>query len=313
VNIDKHDINVDISAIDMTTAFYDVMFGDKVESGATLNEIEEYVYKRIELISNKEMVLSKYIRTLPQHQQELSRVLQDESPAADEIFPIIKKDLLMTGEIIKASNDPRIRRTANKITDFDNAIEVLGVDGVIKIVKTILLRKVVPVNRIYFKRFGQQIWNHSLEVAKVCSVLASRSSDDISADLAYTLGLIHDTGKIIIFELLVEAFSATNPDSRPGSKIFKRMMEHSSMQFSARIAQEWELPSLIVVALEQQLSRERDCLAEILHQANIASEVHMMVQADKITFEQGKRLFVRMGLEEDLIFAMYGGFANQCT
>ena len=182
-----------------------------------------------------------------------------------------------------------------------------GVDGVIEIVKTILLRKVVPINRIYFKRFGQQIWNHSLEVAKVCSVLASRSHDNISADLAYTLGLIHDTGKIIIFELLVEAFSATNPDSRPGSKIFKRMMEHSSMQFSARIAEEWALPSPIVVALQQQLSPKRAQLATILHEANTASEIHMMVQADKITFEQGKRLFVRMGLQEELIFAMYGG------
>ena len=61
VNIDEHDINDDITAIDMTTAFYDVMFGDSVESGETLNEIEEYVYKRIELISDKEMVLSKYL------------------------------------------------------------------------------------------------------------------------------------------------------------------------------------------------------------------------------------------------------------
>jgi HD-like signal output (HDOD) protein len=79
------------------------------------------------------------------------------------------------------------------------------------------------------------------------------------------------------------------------------------MQFSSRIAEEWELPSPIVVALEEQLSPKRARLATILHEANTASEIHMMVQADKITFEQGKRLFVRMGLQEDLIFAMYGG------
>lgn len=287
--------------IDLSTAFYDVMFGKPDENADSLNEIEREVCKEIEILLEHKGQLASLVPPLPTQLLEITNALSNEATDFDQIGHIIHKDVALAGEVIKMANSPLFRRSSTPIESLEVAIPRLGLVGITNIATTVLTERIINIKPIYFKTFGKHIWTHSLECAIACRNLAGKHDPSI----CYFLGLIHDVGKVVMFKCLVDCFSRANPDSVPGGKLFKQMMIDYSLWLSWRIAEEWGVADSIITALKQQRFEHQEDLGAVLYQGNLCSEVHMLIKANYLTFEDGKMALQDAGLDEESIFLIY--------
>ncbi len=282
---------------EISTAFYDVMFGNE-EKKSFLNNVEQQTLSNVREVLNSLEKLSSKIPPLPLVLVELVNILKE--PKADflDFVKIIEKDPSLALEILKVANTAKYKRTDKSIDSLRQAVGLLGVTGIAKIASTIVLKEIMPQKPIYHKMFGKQIWEHSLYCASMCQILASTNNEDLFE--AHFLGLIHDVGKILIFNCLCEAFSSAEIDSKPGGSAFKKLMSEMSVDISYYIALEWQLPTIYVEALRQQRTKQKSNLAKILFNANLLSEVYLLYQHNIADDEQVEDLLSRLSLDEEI-------------
>ncbi len=282
---------------EISTAFYDVMFG-KEEKNLFMNKVEQQASLKVREVLNSPERLSSKIPPLPSVLIELVNILKEPNVDFLDFVKVIEQDPSLAIEILKIANTAKYNRSDKTIDSLRKAVGILGVTGVAKIATTIVMKEIMPQKPIYHKMFGKQIWQHSLYCASMCQILAPTHKEDMFE--AHFLGLIHDVGKILIFNCLCDAFSSTDVDSKPGGSEFKKLMSEMSVDISYFIALEWKLPAIYAEALGQQRTKQESNLAKILFNANILSEVYLLYQHNVAHDEQISDLLNSLSLDEDL-------------
>jgi len=278
----------------ISTAFYDSLFG-KLEGSSSLNELEEETLICVRNNLNDKEKLSKRIPPLPVVLLELLDTLKDERAEFLDLVAVIEKDPSLAINVLKISNAAKYSRGGEEILSLRKAVCLLGVAGVANITTTVLMKTLMPDKPIYFKKFGRQIWVHSLQCAHLSQSLAIHYNlDEFDA---HFLGLIHDVGKIIIFESLCHAFGRVLSDELPGSHSFKELMSEMSLDMSHCIAKEWGLPKSYCEALSEQNTKRTSKLSKILYKANILSEIHLLFTKKLIDEEQVEKLVGKLKVD----------------
>ncbi|MDA0281306.1 MAG: HDOD domain-containing protein [Proteobacteria bacterium] len=266
-----------MQASDLRTAFCDAMF-DSTDNN--LNPVEEQAIFNVRSILNDPNNLSSYISPLPILQIKLLQLLENPEVEFHELSSLIDQDPALATRVLRTVNSPMFL-TRGKAKDLHSAIKRLGISGISNIASSILMEKVRPHKPIYYKMFGRQIWEHSLHCAFLCRGFSKEQGEDEFS--GHFLGLIHDVGKIIIFNCLNDAFSKGILEGEPGSKVFKEMMSEMSGDISYFIAREWNLPEKFWMAMFEQTTEPQSTLAVSLHRANYCAELYLLHEQSKIT------------------------------
>ena len=135
--------------------------------------------------------------TIPSLYVEVVSALKDPNTSTDTIGAIIAKDMAMTTKLVQVLNSAYfgLPRT---ITDPTEAVGILGFETVKSLIITVkLLSLHDKVKPVYFSI--DNIWRHSTNVARNARVMALlETGDNDCSGLAYTAGLMHDLGKVIL-------------------------------------------------------------------------------------------------------------------
>lgn len=284
------------SELDLTSSFYDLMFG-RANQSDELNPVEADIAKRLEKMLTGGEKVSSLIPPLSRNLTELSQMLRDDNTNFEDLNTVIEKDVGMAADVVKLANSPILRRNKDMVVGTEEAIRAIGMTHLSALVARKLLSDAMKVKPIFYKMFGQQIWSHSLECAIACRIVGT----DYDKAETYFLGLVHDVGKIIVFRCLIDAFAEAGGGPRPGGKLFREMMTDYSLVLSHLAAKEWELADEITDALEQQQSSPESELALVLYDANLLCEINMLVQNAVMTRQEGTQLAICMGPEKSTV------------
>ncbi|WDE02502.1 HDOD domain-containing protein [Thalassomonas actiniarum] len=264
-------------SITVSTDFYDVMFG-KENVNADLSIVEEKTFHNVRNILTNAKKLNKAIPPLPDILINLLDMLKDPNSEFLQYVALIKKDPGLASAVLKVANSAKYARREQEIVSVHKAVNVLGTAGITKIALSVLMEALVSVSPAYHKKFGLQIWKHSQQCAVMCELLAEDEGEN-GVD-AHFLGLIHDIGKVVIYNCLCDALKAISPGESPGSQIFKELMSEMSLDISYHIAKEWGIPEIYCQALLQQRITPSSPLAKLLYKANVLSEAYLLLEAD---------------------------------
>jgi HD-like signal output (HDOD) protein len=275
---------------DTSTAFYDVMFDSKRDQ-QPMNLLEERALEQVRTVLNDPDCLNEHIPTLPAMLIKLLETLKNPYSDVYDFVDILEQDPAFATEVLRVANSARYCQSDKEVRSLRRAVSLLGLAGLSKIATTLLMANVIPCKPIYYKMFGRQIWVHSMHCATLCELLAdSHGEDEFDA---YFIGLIHDVGKIVIFNCLCEALGMVMIDCAPGSKVFKNLMSEMSADISYFIASEWQLPAVYCQALAEQSKNKKQShpLAKLLYKANKLSEVYLMQVKGLVTEDELDQLF----------------------
>lgn len=147
----------------------------------------------------------KALPTLPDVAMRLLDLQKNPNVSGAEMAQIIERDMALTTRVLKLVNSPFFG-LRHEVTSVQQAVVFVGMTNL----RTIVIAGAVSN---MFDRDGAvgsfqraEFWKHSLAVAAVAKSLATqtRISDP---QIAFTAGLIHDMGKVVLDRYLHEDFA----------------------------------------------------------------------------------------------------------
>jgi hypothetical protein len=178
-------------------------------------------------------------------------------------------------EVLRVANSELYFNGTGEITSLQKPVSLIGVTGIASISSTILLEKIRPVAPIYYKIFGRQIWIYLMQCAFLCKALARNLQQD-EFD-AYFLGLIHDIGKIIIFNCLCDALSADLSGGTPETRAYKKLMSVMSSDISFLLQKNGDYLKYTAMPYTRTVMLTI-ALGTLLYKGNLLSETYLLVK-----------------------------------
>jgi len=302
------DVGLRDEIIDTSSLFYDLLFNNQdvnAESNAGLNPLEKSILLKVEASIGRPKSIALNVVRLPEVLHKVSNLIDSDSYTAEQLAELITRDPVLAADVIKLVNSAGYQLGGQEVTSLQEAVVRLGGLQIKSIVLTIVMQNMTDIKPIYFKLFGQHLWQHSLSTALWAKKLAKSRGED--PDLAYFLGLIHDVGKIALFKLIVDEMNISDPQFRPNSKLFRQMMTKHSLRLSTLIAQSWLLPGSVVKALHEQVNNtatvEHTGPGKVLEDANLYSEIHLLLEKQLISLQQASEFCREHDLDIDACIA----------
>ncbi|OQQ09902.1 HDOD domain-containing protein [Vibrio splendidus] len=270
--------------------FLDYLFGEsrlRTES----DPFSDFVACQIERLIRSPKALLNELPVMPASVTTLMAELQSDEFDVDALLRVIEREPSMAADVIKLANSAFYKRGEKQVTDLKTAFLNMGSQGLVEGVVNSYMKNFTPGNNIYWRHFGEKIWNHSVQTASFSKELMKDSSSQEDQAAAYFVGLIRNLGKMIIFQMMVEAFKHVDPSVPPNSLALKRLMNSYSIRLTYTIAKFWELPESVLTAIGYQESIRYECtpLGQAVFEANYLSELCYLLEEQTIEVEQFKR------------------------
>jgi putative nucleotidyltransferase with HDIG domain len=211
--------------------------------------------------------------TLPQVVMELIASLGDDDCDIDRVARSIARDPAITAKTLRLANSS-FYGLSRQVHSIEQAITILGFSAVRNIASTTgLVAGVSKLGAAAGEADVRAFWRHSLACAVAARELAPLLQ--ASAAVAYTCGLLHDVGKL----LLMTRFSAPYAQvlgspaylNQPGVAAEQAALGVDHAQLGALMAQQWQLPEDMqdAIACHHRLGSCTSALASTVAAANV--------------------------------------------
>lgn len=202
------------------------------------------------------------IPTIPTLLTQVTKIVESPDGSAKQAGNLIEKDPAIATRILRLVNSPfyGLRRSVSSI---HLACSILGLN-VIKnlVVQASVLQTFEAEEASGFD--ATWLWDHSFKTAVACRMLAERSpiAHGLSKEDAYTCGLIHDIGKMILLasqrERFVEALALSHASSVPLAKAESALFGFHHAHIGGLLAQRWKLAPAVQAAVAYHHSPATD-------------------------------------------------------
>ena len=220
---------------------------------------------------------------LPEVISEIVHEIDAERISMGDLAGLVQKDVSFAAQVLAHANSS-MYMMPNRITNVTQALQVIGLRHLKALCLTIPL----------FTRFRHimglpELWRHS-QVSALCTRIAAekfKKTLQVDAEIAETVGLMHDIGKIFLF-LESEEFVqsqlqvADDPQTLPDWKREREVMRFDHSFIGTRFGRKFNFPPVVLDALlyhhepeKSQYQQELVCLCALGDQmATIIGAMH---------------------------------------
>jgi HD-like signal output (HDOD) protein len=188
---------------------------------------------------------------IPSLYLEVTNALKSPDATTEEIGAIIGKDMAMTTKMLQVLNSAYFS-LPQAITNPAEAVGILGFDTIKSLIISVkLMSEYDKIKPVYFSI--DNIWRHSTNVAWIAKEFAFLEGGDAAiAASAYTAGLMHDLGKVILAANFDQqysgAFTLARKQQMPLWEVEKEIFGASHGEIGAYLFGLWGMPQDIVEA-----------------------------------------------------------------
>ena len=185
---------------------------------------------------------------LPDTALKLMEVINDPRSTIDDIVESVKSDQVVTSDVLKLCNSAYYG-LSRKVTSLNDAILCLGTVKVLQMVMAVHTNSLLAREQQGYGLEPGVLWKHSVAVA-LASTLFSERLGQPNSNLAFTAGLLHDIGKVILNQYVSSEFAEivrrVNEDRMSFVEAEHQVLGYSHEEVGALIAESWKLPDAIV-------------------------------------------------------------------
>ncbi len=214
---------------------------------------------------------------LPAVALKVLELAHDDRSSAADLASVIATDQAMTAKLLRLANSAYFA-AGRAITTVRDAVVVLGV---------IEVRRLVLTTTLMGSFSGQSagdfhvpsFWGHALAVGLVAEVMA-RHTGRAAPEEAFTAGILHDIGKLVMSQYEKERFEAATtlatvkgiPLERAEAEVFG----FSHPELGSRLATAWRFPPALceAIAAHHSAADVSQGLAWVVAQANTLCRDH---------------------------------------
>ena len=196
--------------------------------------------------------LTRHARTIPSLPEVvayLMRTLNNERADIDTLAHHINSDPAIVGRLLAAANSAA-SGLSTRIYSAKQAFMVLGADRVVGIILASALAYRYDVRGKVFDSY--LLWRHSIGVATCARTLAERNGR-IDPELAFTCGLLHDIGQILMYVVAPEPYTKVlerhQREDRPLVDCEREIFGYDHTSAGEALALIWQLPHEICTGI----------------------------------------------------------------
>lgn len=244
----------------------------------------------------KKVVLSK-IHKLPAMPEVVVKALQivrQPDASFKAISDILATDQAITIGVLKTANSAYYGQTG-KIASVHGAAIVLGLQSLVDLISIVGTAKLLKVHLKGYGLNADYLWKHSLAAGLAAKILA-RKQESVNEHDAFTAGLIHDVGKIVLDPYVAERMDGFVAYRKTHQGAFyqaeKRLLGLDHGEIASDLFRVWNIPQEIRqgVKFHHDPAKFNKPMAHIVHAANLIA---------KRTAIEPEQTFRTMGEERD--------------
>jgi putative nucleotidyltransferase with HDIG domain len=181
--------------------------------------------------------------TLPEVVTLLATQLRDECASAADIEQTVRVDPAITANLIRTANSVYYSGLA-PISSTRDAISRIGFQRVYEVAIGSSLKRAIPKRIPGYGISGPKFWHHCIATACIAEALANEVKPD-SSDMAFTAGLLHDVGQLVIGNFLDEMMPESNWWTFGTNADERRTLGCNHNDVGHEIAAKWNLPQAV--------------------------------------------------------------------
>lgn len=202
-----------------------------------MQELDDYI--------NRVQHLPPAPKVLPQ----LIGLLRKDNVATQEVVQLLSYDMSLTAAVLQLCNSAFLG-AAQPASDLQEAVSRLGFRQVYRLVVAISGAKLMSAGQTGYGIDEGELWQHAVTTAVASQLLARHVGEDDS--VAFTAGLLHDIGKIVLSQALEHIYAKVINDVETNQQSLleteKKLLGVQHAEIGGRLLARWKFPSNIVAA-----------------------------------------------------------------
>jgi putative nucleotidyltransferase with HDIG domain len=199
----------------------------------------------------------------------------------EDVVQVLRFDNVLTAKLLRACNSPALG-LREPVASIDQAVLILGHNQILQMVLNLAFGTAMAVPLPGYAVAASELWRHSLITAAASeAAIVSGVGFDADPAVAFTAGLLHDIGKLVLNEVLtVEAqFSIRQLISSAGRSRVEAEQEVTGTdhaEVGACLLTDWRLPEDIIEAVahhHRPAVQPRLRLSALVHLANCVAHL----------------------------------------
>ncbi len=222
--------------------------------------------------------------TLSSVAMRVNGLLQDMDTTARDLADVIEKDQSILSKLLRLANSSFFG-FSSRVSNVAHAVMILGFNTVLNAVLSMAVIDALgtksKLNGLSMKHF----WRHSISVAVVSRHL-SQIAGGPRQETAFTAGILHDIGKVVMARYFADRFSDLWQEMNSSSKSYpeaeKLFFPIGHDAIGAFLARKWNLPEELCAVVAQHHQPEimplTNPLALIVNAADAIVNIHLEEQ-----------------------------------
>ena len=200
-------------------------------------------------------------------------IMADPNSNIEDLAAIIETDQSVVVKILKLMNSPYYG-LGREVSSIRQACSLLGFGKLREVIVAVGVSNVLGRKLKGYEFESGELWLHSIATGFCSRILAEKNNRELAND-AYTGGLLHDVGKIILDPYVLERKDAFDDFMKDETKMVldaeKAVLGFDHAEMASDICRKWHIPENVTIAIQYHhypsLSEGSE-LAHIVHTAD---------------------------------------------
>ncbi len=189
------------------------------------------------------------VKPIPQVMLKMLRMLQDETSSLEDLAKEIRLDQVVSAKVIQFCNSP-VFGLKMRMDSIDRALILMGQKHFLQLALSSVMAELFHEKCQGYSLCKGGLYSHALGTAMACERMARHLSGRISPDVAYTAGLLHDIGKVILDQYVADAlplfYRRILNEGQDLIAVEKEYFDITHSQVGMHLAGLWSLPDVLL-------------------------------------------------------------------
>jgi len=267
--------------------------GKKPDEGSCKSDLKHKILKRIDDLPPMPKIIAK-----------AREVMDNPRSGFKEIAEVIEADQAIAAKVLQVANSAYYG-LSGMVSSIHQATVVLGHKTLEQLITMVSANSLLGNHLKGYRLGAGTLWQHSLAVAMCSRLIAKDRAPSLEND-AFSVGLIHDAGKLILDRYVIKLKHQIDPVLQTGATFLdaeKRVLGFDHTELASGLCTKWKLPENHVKAVRfhhDPASSDGNQLAYVVHIANqIAHQTGIGNIADSTLYEMDPEVLSFLSLDEE--------------
>ena len=243
-----------------------------------------------------------HIQPIPQVALKILRMINEDNYDILEIANEVRQDQVISAHTLRVCNSAFFAKT-HRIDSLDHALALLGRDVFVKSVISAVVKQFYQISSSGYSLLKGGIYHHAVGTAVIAERLANFVGN-IPPSIAYTAGLLHDIGKVILDQYITSSyplFYRGLQKERNFLELEKEIFGTDHTEVGSILAERWNFPESLQGTIRHHHHPENEqTFSDIAHAVYLSdlmmSRFHAGFEIERLNTDTFVKRIEKIGL-----------------